>query len=123
MTCGGSSVTGRSAPSRAAPSRRPTATRVAGAAAAALVAIEAAVVARRRGALVALDTVVRCRRGHLFTTWWIPGASVKSLRLGWWRLQRCPVGRHWSLVTPVRVAGLGDEERASAARYHDARIP
>src|SRR6185312_2754386 len=44
------------------------------------------------------NVVVRCRSGHLFTTIWIPGASVKALRLGWWRVQRCPVGRHLSLV-------------------------
>ena len=44
---------------------------------------------------------VRCRDGHRFTTLWIPGVSLTSLRLGWWRLKRCPVGHHWSLVTPV----------------------
>jgi hypothetical protein len=45
---------------------------------------------------------VRCRQGHTFATTWIPGASITSVRLGWWRFQRCPVGEHWSLVTPVR---------------------
>ncbi|MHB1783590.1 MAG: hypothetical protein ACYCTE_13070 [Acidimicrobiales bacterium] len=88
-----------------------------------LTGIEALGVARRRGSLLAVDTVVRCRDGHLFTTWWIPGASLKSVRLGWWRLQRCPVGRHWSLVTPARMAQLTDGERGEAARCHDARIP
>jgi len=119
---GGTRIAGGAARTWATASR-PRAKRAVVAAAGALLAIETVVVARRRGSLVALDTVVRCRRGHLFTTWWIPGASVKSLRLGWWRLQRCPVGRHWSLVTPVRVAELDDQERSSAARYHDARIP
>jgi hypothetical protein len=88
-----------------------------------LTGVEALGVAHRRGSLLAVDTVVRCRSGHLFTTWWIPGASIKSVRLGWWRLQRCPVGRHWSLVTPARMAQLTDDERAAAARHHDARIP
>jgi len=88
-----------------------------------LVAVEAVVVARRRGSLLALDTVVRCRSGHLFTTWWIPGVSVKALRLGWWRLQHCPVGRHWSLVTPVSMSTLSADERHSAAGCHDLRIP
>ena len=60
------------------------------------------VVARFLGYRVGGNTVVRCRRGHLFTTLWIPGASMKSIRLGWWRVQRCPVGNHWSLVVPVR---------------------
>lgn len=89
----------------------------------ALVALEAAVVARRRGSLLALDTVVRCWSGHLFTTWWIPGVSVKALRLGWWRLQHCPVGRHWSLVTPVSTSTLSDDQRRSAASSHDLRVP
>lgn len=88
-----------------------------------LVGVETVVVARRRGSLLALDTVVRCRSGHLFTTWWLPGASFKALRLGWWRLQHCPVGRHWSLVTPVWAAQLNDDERRAAAQHHDARIP
>jgi hypothetical protein len=67
--------------------------------------------------------LVRCRRGHLFTTLWIPGASFKSIRLGWWRLQRCPVGRHWSIVTPVNRSELADAERRSAAAWKDIRIP
>jgi hypothetical protein len=91
--------------------------------AAALTAVEACVVARRRGRLLGAETVVRCRHGHLSTTWWIPGGSLKAVRFGWWRLQRCPVGPHWSLVTPVDVSHLTDDERALAARYHDVRIP
>ena len=67
--------------------------------------------------------VVRCRAGHVFTTIWIPGASVKSLRLGWWRFQRCPVGRHWSLVTPVRRSDLTRRERRAARSHSDTRIP
>ncbi len=67
--------------------------------------------------------VVRCRRRHLFTTLWIPGVSMKALRLGPWRLQRCPVGGHWSLVTPVVADRLGDSERQFAAEHHDIRIP
>lgn len=88
-----------------------------------LVGAEAFVVARRRGSLFSVDTVVRCRSGHLFTTWWIPGASIKAIRLGWWRFQRCPVGPHWSLVTPVWASELTGAERESAALHHDARIP
>ena len=67
--------------------------------------------------------IVRCRAGHLFTTIWIPGASLKSLRLGWWRFQRCPVGWHWTLVTPVRESDLGEDERAAARQIRDARVP
>jgi hypothetical protein len=93
--------------------------------AAAVVAALAAgtVVARRRGYHLGGTTVVRCRQGHLFTTVWIPGVSLKALRLGWWRFQRCPVGKHFSLVTPVRDADLTDRERNLASARHDVRIP
>jgi hypothetical protein len=85
-------------------------------------AAETFVVARRRGFLWGADTVVRCRGGHLFTTLWIPGVSFKALRLGWWRLQRCPVGNHWSLVTPAKLWELDHDEQV-AAQLHDVRIP
>ena len=103
--------------------RRGTRHRVALALAAGTTAAEALVVAARRHSLFAMDTVVRCRDGHLFTTFWIPGASLKALRLGWWRFQRCPVGPHWSLVTPVDSWSLTDDDLAVAAGRHDARVP
>jgi hypothetical protein len=80
-------------------------------------------VARRRGYKLGGNTVVRCRRGHLFTTIWVPGVKLKALDLGIARLQYCPVGRHWSLVTPVRDSDLTDEERKFARAHHDVRIP
>lgn len=67
--------------------------------------------------------VVRCRQGHLFTTLWIPGVSFKSLRLGWLRVQRCPVGNHWTIVTPVKPAELSARERRRAEEHRDAPIP
>jgi hypothetical protein len=81
------------------------------------------VVARMRGYRFGRDVIVRCRQGHLFTTIWIPGASLKSLRLGWWRFQRCPVGSHWTLVSPVKESELTDAERRSAAEHRDIRLP
>jgi hypothetical protein len=66
---------------------------------------------------------VRCRSGHLYTTIWIPAVSVKSVRLGWWRLQHCPVGKHWSLVTPVRESDLTEQELLTARANRDIRIP
>ena len=81
------------------------------------------IVASRMGYRVGGDVPVRCRAGHVYTTLWIPGASLKSLRLGWLRLQWCPVGGHWSIVTPQRDGDLTDAERQSAAHWHDARIP
>lgn len=90
--------------------------------AAVAMAVEVAAVASR-GYRLGGNVAVRCRSGHVFTTLWIPGVSVKALRLGFWRLQRCPVGRHWSLVTPVRRDDLGRSDRRSADRAHDLPIP
>jgi hypothetical protein len=69
------------------------------------------------------NVVVRCRGGHLYTTVWIPGASVKSLRFGFWRFQRCPVGRHWSIVTPVRESDLSERDQQIARENRDIRLP
>src|SRR5262249_38235141 len=76
-----------------------------------------------RGYPIGGNLVVRCRSGHLFTSLWLPGVSLRAVRLGWWRIQRCPVGKHWSIVTPVRVAELSDADRQEAARHRDTRLP
>jgi hypothetical protein len=80
-------------------------------------------VARGLGYRLGANTVVRCRRGHLFTTIWIPGVKLKAIDLLVARVQWCPVGRHWSLVTPVRDADLSVQDRVLAASHHDVRIP
>ncbi len=80
-------------------------------------------IARSQGYSFGRNVVVRCRQGHLFTTVWIPGASVKALRLGLWRLQWCPVGRHVTIVIPVKDADLTEIEREFAAGHHDVRVP
>lgn len=77
------------------------------------------VIAIRQGYRFGRDVTVRCRRGHLFTTVWIPGASVKALRLGYWRVQWCPVGRHVDLVRLVKDADLTEAERSLAAERGD----
>jgi hypothetical protein len=72
--------------------------------------------ARRAGYSIPGKTVVRCSKGHLFTTTWIEGGSLKAVRLGpYTRYQRCPVGRHWAIVHPVKDDELTDEERRTAA--------
>lgn len=81
------------------------------------------VVARRQGYSFGLNVPVRCRQGHIFTTTWIPGASVKSLRLGLWRVQWCPVGRHVDLVRLVKESDLSPAEREFAAGHHDVPVP
>lgn len=80
-------------------------------------------VTRILGYRLGTNTIVRCRQGHLYTTIWIPGGSLKSLRLGWWRYQRCPIGPHWSLVSPVKESDLTPEEIEFAHAHKDARIP
>jgi hypothetical protein len=69
------------------------------------------------------DKPVRCRAGHLYTTIWIPGGSLKSLRLLRRRLQWCPVGRHWSLVARLDRSTATADELREAAQTHDVRIP
>jgi len=78
---------------------------------------------RRKGYKLGNDTIVRCGAGHLFTTIWVPLASLKAIRLGWWRFQRCPVGNHWTLVHPVKESELTPQELASARAARDVRIP
>jgi hypothetical protein len=82
-----------------------------------------AIVMRMRGYQVGGRIVVRCRQGHLFTTIWTPGVSLKAVRLGWWRLQRCPVGNHWSLVHPVKESDLTEEQKQSAQEATDLALP
>jgi hypothetical protein len=80
--------------------------------------------ARRRGySGIGGDCVVRCSAGHLFTTIWVPDVSLKSVRLGPWRFQRCPVGDHFALVRPVRDDELSDADRARALAVHDIDLP
>ena len=76
-----------------------------------------------RGYPIGGRLVVRCRQGHLFTTLWIPGVSIKSARFLWWRAQRCPVGRHWTVVTPVRQSELSIRERRTASKHRDLPLP
>jgi hypothetical protein len=69
------------------------------------------------------ETIVRCSKGHLFTTIWIPLASLKAVRLGARRYQRCPVGHHWSMVRRVDGDELDPAEREAAQAVHDIRVP
>src|ERR1700749_2934816 len=83
----------------------------------------ARVLATRQGYSFGRNTVVRCRQGHLFTTVWIPGASVKSLRLGFWCVQWCPGGHHVDVVRPVKGAELTADGRSFAMSHHDIPLP
>lgn len=68
------------------------------------------------------DQPVRCRDGHLFTTIWVPLASLKAVRLGDARFQRCPVGGHWTTVRRLAPSAAPAELEA-AAQVHDLRVP
>jgi hypothetical protein len=81
------------------------------------------VIAIRQGYSFGRNAVVRCRQGHLFSTTFIPGGSLKAIRLGLWRIQWCPVGRHVDLVRLVKNADLTDAEREFAAAHHDLPVP
>jgi hypothetical protein len=66
---------------------------------------------------------VRCRDGHLFTTLWVPLGSLKAVRLGRRRLQRCPVGHHWTTVVRLDPLTAAPGDLEAAAAVHDVRVP
>src|SRR6266700_6359881 len=80
--------------------------------------VAGSIVATRAGYQLGRNAIVRCRQGHLFTTIWIPGGSLKAIRLGLWRIQWCPVGRHVDLVRLVKESDLTGSERELAASHH-----
>jgi len=82
-----------------------------------------AIVAGRLNMLKRFDRPVRCRDGHLFTTIWMPLASMKALRLGGRRFQHCPVGHHWTTVVPLDQTSARSADLETAAALHDIRIP
>ncbi|GAB1645722.1 hypothetical protein [Krasilnikovia sp. MM14-A1259] len=67
--------------------------------------------------------IVRCQRGGLFETIWVPLVSFKAVRLGSRRFQRCPVHGRWELIEQVDAATLSDQERAQAARFPAGPVP
>lgn len=74
------------------------------------------IVIRSQGYSIPGKTVVRCSKGHLFTTSWIEGGSIKAVRLGpYTRYQHCPVGKHWSIVHPVKDEDLSAEDHKKLA--------
>lgn len=67
--------------------------------------------------------VVRCARGGLFETLWVPGVSLKALRLGPYRIMRCPVHGRVEVVHVIDPATLTPQERAAAAAFPPEPIP
>lgn len=81
------------------------------------------VIARQQGYSFGRNAVVKCRRGHFFSTTFLPGGSLKAIRLGLWRIQWCPVGRHVDLVRLVKDAELSEAQREFALAHHDVPVP
>lgn len=75
--------------------------------------------ARRKGFTKPGEVVARCRKGHLFVTVWAARASRRQIDLGWARIQRCPVGDHWTLVVPVDRSTLTPEDKKLASKHRD----
>ena len=88
-----------------------------------LAIVAGVIVAGRLNMFRRFDRPVRCREGHLFTTIWVPLASLKAIRLGRRRVQRCPVGGHWSVVVPLDRESASDSDLQIAAAVHDMRVP
>jgi hypothetical protein len=89
----------------------------------ALAIVGGLIAAGRLNMLKHFDRPVRCSDGHLFTTIWIPLASLKAVRLGDRRFQHCPVGHHWTTVTPVDETSAMPADLQAAAALHDMHIP
>jgi len=85
--------------------------------------VAGSIVAVRAGYRIGHNAIAGCRQGHLFTTIWIPGGSLKAIRLGLWRVQWCPVGRHVDLVRLVKESDLTQAEREFAASHRDMLVP
>jgi hypothetical protein len=71
---------------------------------------------KRKGYSIPGKTIVRCSKGHYFTTLWIEGGSLKAVRLGpTKRAQRCPVCKSMRVIVPIKDVDVTDEIRAQAA--------
>lgn len=88
-----------------------------------IVVLGALIVGGRFDMFKRFERPVRCSSGHLFTTIWIPGASVKAIRLGNRRFQRCPVGHHWTTVERLDRATTAPADLEGAAAVHDIHVP
>ena len=89
----------------------------------ALILIIPFILAKKKGYDLGSDTIVECKKGHLFSTTWVPGVSLKAVRLGFYRFQFCPVGRHWTLVRPVNRQDLSEEQISKALSRKDNLLP
>ena len=68
-------------------------------------------------------TIVRCSRGALYSTIWNPWGSLKAIRLGPVRIQRCPVHHRWEKTRRVDPGALTPRQLEQARSTIDTRIP
>lgn len=68
-------------------------------------------------------TIVQCSQGHYFSTIWIPFVSLKAIRLGEHRVQKCPVCHRFRSVVQVSADQLSAEELRAAEALKDSRLP
>jgi hypothetical protein len=71
-----------------------------------------------------MATTVKCRRGGVFQTVWIPLVSLNAVRMGQdTRWQRCPVHSRWEIVEKVDPRELSRAEREEAAAHPAGWLP
>ncbi|MFB9928956.1 hypothetical protein ACFORO_31045 [Amycolatopsis halotolerans] len=68
-------------------------------------------------------TIVQCSQGHYFSTIWLPFVSLKAIRLGERRVQKCPVCHRFRSVVQVSADQLSAEELRAAEALKDSRLP
>jgi hypothetical protein len=64
---------------------------------------------------MALDQIVRCSDGHLYTM--SAASRLFSVHLGARRLQRCAVDHRWRVAENVNPNDLSDAELTEARRH------
>lgn len=66
--------------------------------------------------------IVRCSRGGYYKTRWVSLVSFKAVRLGPYRLQRCPVHRRWELASIVPESELISAVINESENYPASRL-
>jgi len=66
--------------------------------------------------------IVHCSGGAYYESKWVPLASLKAIRLGNRRLQRCPVHHKWEVTVKVPDDLVTPEIREQAAQHRDSGL-
>lgn len=68
-------------------------------------------------------TIVRCSEGGLYSTIWWKWGSLKAVRLGPLRVQRCPIHHRWEKPRRANIDELTATELAAARSVVDTALP